>query len=199
MTRFTVLHALALRRKADLDALERSTGMPREEIESTLAAAAAEKLVIEARGTRLLSPAGTAWLDTAYASEFAAARSDPELAAAYDRFEVVNRELKALVTSWQTMAVGGQSVPNDHTDADYDARVIGRLGDLHERAERVIEALARRVPRLSRYTDRLASALERAEAGENEWVSGVRCDSYHTVWFEMHEDLLRLLGRKREE
>ena len=134
-----------------------------------------------------------------YPTEFAGARSDAELAAAYDCFEVVNRELKALVTSWQTMTVGGQSMPNDHSDADYDARVIGRLGDLHERAERVIEALAKRVPRLGRYKERLAAALERAEAGETEWVSGVRCDSYHMVWFEMHEDLLRLLGRKREE
>jgi len=24
-------------------------------------------------------------------------------------------------------------------------------------------------------------------------------DSYHTVWFELHEDLLRILGREREE
>jgi hypothetical protein len=29
-------------------------------------------------------------------------------------------------------------------------------------------------------------------------MSGVRVSSYHTVWFEMHEDLLRLLGRTRE-
>ena len=199
MSRFAVLHAIALRRKADVDALERSTGIAREEIETTLAAAAAEKLVIEARGVRLLSPTGTAWLDTAYPTEFAAARSDADLAAAYHRFETVNRELKALITAWQTMTVGGQSVPNDHSDADYDEKVISRLGDLHERAESVIAALAARVPRLARYTDRLGSALERAEAGENDWVSGVRCDSYHTVWFEMHEDLLRLLGRKREE
>ena len=35
--------------------------------------------------------------------------------------------------------------------------------------------------------------------GEIDWVSGVRIDSYHTVWFELHEDLLRMLGRTRQE
>ena len=45
---------------------------------------------------------------------------------------------------------------------------------------------------------RLAEALARASAGETDYVSGVRVASYHTVWFELHEDLLRLLGRTRE-
>jgi hypothetical protein len=62
-----------------------------------------------------------------------------------------------------------------------------------------LAGLARRVPRLAHYGKRLTMALERAEAGEGDWVSGVRCDSYHTVWFELHEDLLRMLDRQREE
>jgi len=45
----------------------------------------------------------------------------------------------------------------------------------------------------------LTAALERAEDGAIEWVSDVRIASYHTVWFEMHEDLLRALGRERVE
>ena len=35
-------------------------------------------------------------------------------------------------------------------------------------------------------------------SGEIDYVSGVKVGSYHTVWFELHEDLLRLLGRSRE-
>ncbi len=42
-------------------------------------------------------------------------------------------------------------------------------------------------------------ALERAEGGAIEWVSDARILSYHTVWFELHEDLLRILGRQRSE
>ncbi|NQV20995.1 MAG: hypothetical protein HQ511_06225, partial [Rhodospirillales bacterium] len=45
----------------------------------------------------------------------------------------------------------------------------------------------------------LLAALEKAEDGETEFVSGAKVDSYHTVWFELHEDLLRILGREREE
>ena len=30
-------------------------------------------------------------------------------------------------------------------------------------------------------------------------MTGVRVDSYHIVWHELHEDLLRMLGRTRQE
>ena len=53
--------------------------------------------------------------------------------------------------------------------------------------------------RLSCYADKLEAALDRAEDSEIQWVSDATIESYHTVWFEMHEDLLRLLGRVREE
>ena len=47
--------------------------------------------------------------------------------------------------------------------------------------------------------DSLVSRHHAAEDGEHEWVSDVRRDSYHTVWFELHEELLRIMGREREE
>ena len=31
------------------------------------------------------------------------------------------------------------------------------------------------------------------------WVSDARIESYHTVWYELHEDLLRLMQRERSE
>jgi hypothetical protein len=49
------------------------------------------------------------------------------------------------------------------------------------------------------YAQKLLAALEAAEDGDREWVSDVRRESYHTVWFELHEDLLRIMGRAREE
>lgn len=196
---FELLHALALRRKADAAALGASTGLAAAEIEIGLAPAIADGLAIAARGLYVLAPKGATWLQEQYPQAFAAQRSDSQLIAAYERFELVNRDLKALITQWQTMTVGGKPVPNDHSDSAYDERILDRLASLHERAEPVIAAMAAGLPRLARYTDRLAAALERAEGGEAEWVSGIRCDSYHTVWFEMHEDLLRLLGRRREE
>ena len=98
------------------------------------------------------------------------------------------------MTRWQTVTVGGEAVPNDHTDADYDAAVLDELAKLDAEAGPVLDVLAGLVPRLGVHRRRLSEALARASAGETDYVSGVRVASYHTVWFELHEDLLRLLG-----
>jgi hypothetical protein len=55
------------------------------------------------------------------------------------------------------------------------------------------------LPRFAYYRTRLLAALEKAEAGNIQWVSSPTIESYHTLWFELHEDLLRLLGRLRSE
>ena len=115
------------------------------------------------------------------------------------RFETVNHDLKQLITDWQTINVGGRQVANDHSDAAYDEKMVDRLGSLHDKAVPVLEALAKCLPRFMRYLARLEAALSRAEDGERAWVSDATIDSYHTVWFELHEDILRVLGRAREE
>jgi hypothetical protein len=103
------------------------------------------------------------------------------------------------MTDWQMMPAGTERVPNDHSDADYDDDIIDKLGALHERAHRPLERFASLEPRLERYLRRLESAYDKVLAGDHDWVSGARVDSYHTVWFELHEDLLRMLGRERQE
>ena len=77
--------------------------------------------------------------------------------------------------------------------------MIDRLGQQHDRAQRPLGQFAELDPRLGEYSRRLESAYDRVLAGEIDFVSGARVDSYHTVWFELHEDLLRMLGREREE
>ena len=196
---FEVLHAVALRKRTDLDGLVRATGLVRAEIEAALGRAAEARLVLVARGSYFVTPEGDRALRSAYADRFDAIRADGGLAADYARFETINREVKAIVTDWQVRPVGGHRLPNDHSDPAYDEGVLNRLAQAHERAEELLAALAQRVPRLARYVERLAMALERAEGAESEWVSGVRCDSYHTVWFELHEDFLRILDKQRQE
>ena len=51
-----------------------------------------------------------------------------------------------------------------------------------------------RVARFSGYADRFAAALARVDQGQRRWVDEPRIDSCHTVWFELHEDLLASLG-----
>jgi hypothetical protein len=196
---FPIVHALALRKRSDLAGLVRATGADEAEVEAVLRRAADAKLAIAARGNYFVTPDGEKKLRAAYQERFAHHRASLAFGAACDRFEEVNRTVKSLVTQWQTRAIGGRTVPNDHSDETYDERILEHLADAHRQARAVIVELEKEAPRFARYRERLDAALERAQAGEPDWVSGVRCDSYHTVWFELHEDLLRILDRERAE
>lgn len=196
---FLAVHGLAVRKKGGPAEVADLLGAPEADVATALEAAAAAGQVVGARGMFMVAPAGQAWLAEQYPIVYADARADGSLTAAYERFEKVNTELLALFTDWQTMPAGGARVANDHSDAEYDQGIVDRLGDLHERAERVVGRCAESQERLGRYLERLASAYDRVIAGDRDYVSGVRVDSYHTVWFELHEDLLRMLGRTRQE
>jgi pyruvate,orthophosphate dikinase len=53
-------------------------------------------------------------------------------------------------------------------------------------------------PRLAAYVARLERAAERIAGGDHSHVAKLIADSYHTVWFELHEDLISLAGLTRE-
>jgi len=199
MTDLLALHGLAVKKAGTAAAVADVLGRDEAEIASALDEAAAAGLAIGANGTYMATPAGREWLDEQYPTAFAELRENPDADAAYERFERINRELLALFTDWQMMPAGSERVPNDHSDPDYDRGVIDRLGQQHERAQRPLEQFAELEPRLGEYSRRLEAAYDKVLAGEIDFVSGARVDSYHTVWFELHEDLLRMLGREREE
>ena len=196
---YLVLHGLAIKKHADAAAVAAAVGLSEAEVRVVLDDAVAKGRAAHSGEGYTLLPAARAALDGAYSRLYAAQRADAAFIAAYERFETINRDLKALMTAWQTIEIDGQSVLNDHTSKDYDDRLIDRLGALHERAEAVLRQLGAGLPRLALYADKLEAALDKAEDGAVEWVSGARIESYHTVWFELHEDLLRVLGRSRRE
>ena len=194
------LHALAVKKAGDAAAVAAILGTGEADVAPALEAHVEAGRAAGANGMFMVSPAGRDWLDERYPEAYAGFRENPESSDAYERFEKINRELLKLFTDWQMMpAAGGERVPNDHSDADYDAGIVDRLGDQHERAEKVLDRFAALDGRLGVYKTRLDEAYDKVLAGEHDWVSGARIDSYHTVWFELHEDLLRMLGREREE
>jgi hypothetical protein len=194
-----VLHGLAVKKHATAEAVAGIVGLDVGEARNVLASLVEAKRVIEAKGKYLLVPAARMALDSDYSRLYADVRADPDFKAAYEGFERLNNALKQLITDWQTIAIGGETVPNNHGDKEYDAKIIDRLGKLHERAETILKRLAGVVPRFRIYDDKLRTALEKAEDGAIQWVSDAKIESYHTLWFELHEDLLRLMGREREE
>jgi hypothetical protein len=199
MSLHLVMHALAVKKHADAPALAEFTGLSQADVTRLLAGATASGRVAAAQGKYVLTPLARLALDGQYARQYADLRENATLLQAYASFEQINIQLKTLITDWQTTEVGGARVPNDHSDAGYDMRILDRLGNLHERAERILVQLVNGLPRFDYYRRKLTRALERAEDGQSEWVSDARLPSYHTVWFELHEDLLRILGRRRVE
>lgn len=115
--------------------------------------------------------------------------------ALYEDFCALNSDLKRIMTAWQIRPDGGL---NDHTGAEYDRSVLQRLADLHGRAGVLLDGLAQLSPRLAIYQSRLGRAAARVAAGDRRYVARIIADSYHTVWFEMHEELLSLAGLSRE-
>jgi|tagenome__1003787_1003787.scaffolds.fasta_scaffold20918334_2 hypothetical protein len=194
------VHTLTLRQLASAEQLAEISGQPVADVEAALEKAVTEGAVMAARGNFMITPVGRSYLDGVYPEAFAEFRSSAAVADAMDAFESgVNKQVLTLTTDWQTKEVGGERVPNDHGDADYDAAIIDKLARVQEKTAKVLRPIADLDPLVDRFLDRIGTALTRAESGETDYVSGVRVDSVHTVWFQMHEHLLRLTGRERPE
>jgi pyruvate,orthophosphate dikinase len=119
--------------------------------------------------------------------------------AALDAFLALDHRVKETVTAWQLRDGPSGQVPNDHADADYDGSVLERLGALHADAMAWLLPLKAGWPRIAYYEKRLDQAAAAATAGDGRFVASPRVDSYHGIWFELHEELIRLAGRTRED
>ncbi|MGK8506490.1 hypothetical protein ACRS5S_00005 [Nocardia asiatica] len=100
------------------------------------------------------------------------------------------------MTAWQ---MKDPATVNDHADAEYDGAVLARLSELHRAAQPLLRRIGEVAPRLARYPARFTQAIERIAAGDHAWVARPVLDSYHTVWFELHEDLIGLCGLSRAD
>jgi len=194
-----IFHALAIKKHASPEEVAPLAGVGSATSKDVLEQAVTSGRAVFANGKYLLTPLARVALESNYSRDFSDIRASNVFLAAYEDFERINAQLKALITDWQTISVGDERIANDHSSKAHDEEVIDRLGDLHERADGILERLAATHPRLDFYRTRLLSALEKAEDGEVEWVSDAKIESYHTLWFELHEDLLRMMGRQREE
>ena len=189
MSELVVLQAVRLKGRVSRDDLAATLGEDRFDVIDRLVGSG---LLLDGPTLRL-SPEGRGRLEGLLADE----RSHVDTAAvlaAYGEFRSVNAEFKALVTDWQLK--DGQ--PNTHEDAGYDAAVLARLDDVHRRVTPIIAAAAAQLPRLSGYSVKLQTALDNIHAGQTMWLARPLVDSYHTVWFELHEELILATGRTRE-
>lgn len=155
--------------------------------------------IVTAAGSYLPTDTAVPALEAEAAQRYAAARTDTAVQDAADQFESINTGFLQSMSAWQLAKVGGTSVPNDHTDADYDEKVITRIERLVERLEPILAVFEEHDRRFAAYSKRFAAALDQVTRGKIDYVSLPTLDSVHNVWFEYHEDLLRTLGRERKE
>ena len=198
-TDLLVLHTLRCIGFAGTGRVAAATGLAEPDAESELIDLGVAGLVTRVAGAFGgwgLTDAGRVVDAERIAGELEETGARTTVAEAYDGFLGLNPELLDLCTAWQTRSVDGAALPNDHTDPAYDARVLDRLTDLDRRAEAVLADLSAAMLRFRRYRDRLADALAQARAGELDAVTD-STESYHIVWFQLHEDLLATLGIPR--
>ena len=196
MTELAVLQAVRLKGRVCPADLAATLGQDLDDITDVVERLTASGLLVD--GTTLrISSGGRARLETLLAEEREGV--DPAaMTTVYTDFRAVNAGFKSLITDWQLKG-GPTGEPNPHDDADYDAAVLARLDDVHARVLPIIEAAAAQLPRLTDYSAKLIAALDKVKAGDSAWLTRPLIDSYHTVWFELHEELILAIGLTREE
>ncbi|MDL4775281.1 MULTISPECIES: transcriptional regulator [Thermomonosporaceae] len=198
-TDLLVLHALRCGGHAGPARVAAATGLGESDAESELIDLAVAGLVTHSGGGFGgwgLTDAGRAAAAERITGELESAGARVALRAAFDGFLVLNPELLDLCAAWQLRSVDGVMTANDHGDPSYDARVLARFAEFDQRAAVVCAELSAALPRFGRYRARLAEARQRAASGALEYVTDSTA-SYHTVWAELHEDLLATLGIPR--
>jgi hypothetical protein len=196
--RFEALKVVVLKKMTTVPALAETGGIGLRDAEAAIEELAASGHVASVGGHLIPTPAGEARV-RAYADQrYGWLRADPAVERWRARFETLNRRFLETLTAWETVQVGDTSVPNDHRDLEYDTRVISRIEALVVRVTELLYELADKVPRMARYRQRLEAAMDKIDHGDLRFVSDSGVDSTHTVWVEMHEALLIVLGRQRE-
>ena len=149
----------------------------------------------------MLTPEGRSAGEVLLADEVDSLGIRKEIEEAYRNFLEVNGGFLTLCTDWQLIPAladsENESKINEHTDSDYDSIVIQRLVDMDDGAQPICSSLAKNLGRFSTYSERFTFALEKVLAGEIDWFTKPMIESYHTVWFELHENLLSTLGIDR--
>lgn len=198
--RMLVMHGLRLKGFGEAAAIGEAVGVPEAEAKPVLDELVAEGLATYRDG-RLsgfsLTKPGRERHAEQLAAELDRAGARDAVQHAYHRFLQLNVALLSICTAWQLRDAGDEPTVNDHIDAGYDAGVIDQLASLHAEVEPICVDLAAMLDRFGTYGTRLAHALHQVQAGDVDWFTKPMIASYHTVWFEMHEDLLSTLGIER--
>ena len=195
-----ILHALRIRGFVQLSEIVISTRLKVEEVESHLDSFKENNLVNYREGRIegwMLTQEGRGRSQQLVTSELESSGFREEINSNYQDFLSSNQKFLSLCTDWQLRTVNGEQEINDHSDTTYDEEVITRLVDINNEIQPVCKSLADSLNRFEGYSRRFSEALHKVQNNEPEWFTKPMIDSYHTIWFELHENLLVTLGIER--
>ena len=198
-SRLLVLHGLRLKGFAEANDVVALVGLDPAEVTAQLDQLKGEELVLYREGRLTgwaLTPAGRKAQEESLQAEIQACGARDAVFDAYKRFLDLNNDLLGICTAWQ---MKDEATINDHTDAAYDQGIIDQLHELHTKVAPIIQDLEGILDRYRGYRPRLDASLAKLRSGEVEWFTKPLIDSYHTVWFQLHEDLLNTLGIERSQ
>jgi hypothetical protein len=197
-----VLNTLRLKGFVDADVVAAACRLPEPQVEELLDQLAAEGFVARRDGRIAgwsLTPPGRAEGERRLAAEVDQVGCRDVVERAYGRFLSLNTPFLECCTRWQLREVAGTLDCNEHDDREYDASVLADLDRLDDEVQDVCSDLAAVLARFGYYNGRFAVARLRVHDGEHDWFTKPFVDSYHAVWFELHEHLLATLNIDRHD
>ena len=197
--RLLVLHGLKLKGFAEPDAVAAVVGLKQPVVASTLTTLVEGGHAIRRDGRIsgfALTPAGRSEHAAGLKAEMEAVGHRELVTERYQEFLLLNGRLLTVCTAWQVRDLSTNTL-NDHADKVYDEDVIEQLGTIHDGVGPICHSLAGALVRYQPYHGRFVGALRKVRKGQQEWFAKPIIDSYHTVWMEMHEDLLATLAIAR--
>ncbi|MBT5138054.1 MAG: pyruvate, phosphate dikinase [Acidimicrobiaceae bacterium] len=183
---FDVIRALQLKGFGSVEATAHALNTDETTVE-TVVDGLGDRVNVTPRGV-MVTPQGREWLAARMVAEQASADT-AALLALYAPFLALNLGFKQSVSDWQL---------SDQAPADRE-KVTDELRRLHQHFSPILDASIALVGRLAPYAHRFGHALEALTGGDMSMLASPLKDSYHTVWFEYHEEMIHLVGRTRLE
>lgn len=182
-----VLRVIGLSGQAEIDAVARGTGLDPDAARAIVSDAEAAGLVASGpRGFRLTAE-GRAQVADALRVEREGL--DPATTLdLYERFARIDQKFKELVTEFQ--------LSESPTRVSW---AVAGMSEVHPAVQELVARATELVPRLAPYRARFETAMEHLARGEEKYLVSVTLDSYHTIWFQFHEELIEMAGRTRAE
>jgi hypothetical protein len=144
-----------------------------------------------------LTPVGRAAGERFLSAELDAVGCRDLVEDAFARFHELNDPFLECCTRWQLSDADGSLRPNEHENVAYDGEILDELDRLDDAVQVICAELASALARFGYYNGRFAVARVRVHDGEHDWFTKPMIDSYHGVWFELHENLLATLNIER--